>query len=43
MRGHGLRVLKRAAIGKISGDACGAKRVIADRRVMLGTVIAPSE
>ena len=30
MRGHGLRVLERAAGFKIGGDACGAERMAAD-------------
>jgi len=36
VRRHFLRVFERAAIGKISGDAGRAKRVIADRRVNAG-------
>jgi long-chain acyl-CoA synthetase len=32
MRGHGLRMLQRAAIAEIGGDPRRAKRVIADRR-----------
>ena len=36
MRRHLLRVLERAAIGEIGGDAGGTKRVIADRRVNAG-------
>jgi hypothetical protein len=36
VRRHFLRVLERAAIGKVSGDAGRAERVIADRRVNAG-------
>jgi hypothetical protein len=36
VRRHFLRVFKRAAISKVSGNAGRAKRVIADRRVNAG-------
>ncbi len=40
VRRHFLSVLQRTAIGKVSGDAGRAERVIADRRVNAGSRLA---
>jgi hypothetical protein len=36
MRGHFLRMLKRAAVGEIGSDPGGAERVATDRRADTG-------
>ena len=43
MRGHGLRVFKRAAIAEIGGNAGRAKSVVADRRDDAGRRGAPAD
>jgi hypothetical protein len=43
MRRHFLRVLERAAIGGISRNPCGPKRVIADRGIDAGRLCSPAD
>jgi hypothetical protein len=43
MRGHRLRMLKRAAVAEIGGDAGRAECVVADRRVDASRNSAPTE